>query len=92
MEFTSFDVDCGGDYVIMYSSSYQFQDFQLAKFCGTNIPPIFKIHDEILIKFVTDDVTERSGFQFAWRPMSKLVLLLFAYIKWGNKVVCSFPI
>ena len=74
MEFTNVDIDCGGDYVDIYSSTDQLHSNRLAKFCGTNTPPIFKTRGkELLVKFVTDDVTERSGFQFAWRPMSKLV-------------------
>ena len=80
MEFTSFDVDCDGDYVKIYSLSHKLNSLYSETFCGTNIPPIFKIQEVIRIEFVTDYVTERRGFQVAWRPISKLVfVIMFIY-------------
>ena len=82
-------VECGGDYVefAYYQMGMMFNS--VVKFCGQNKPPVFhqpylesfdlsdtnsSIHHVlIVVNFVTDYLTERSGFMFRWGPIGESV-------------------
>ena len=73
MEFSSFDVDCDGDHVDIYNAASTRSPPPIT-LCGTTRPPvILSSGRNLLLKFVTDDESERSGFHLTWRPGGKII-------------------
>ena len=53
--FESFDVDCGDDSVDIYEGNKL-----MTELCGTNPPAIFSSQPALLVKIITDSITEGS--------------------------------
>ena len=66
------DVDCDhGDYLEIYNGKETSSQL-IGSLCGTSSTPvILPPGPNILVKFVTGDITERTGFQLTWQPRGR---------------------
>ena len=75
VKFASFDVDCGGDNVDVYDGTDQ-NKHPIGVFCGHNIPPkVLSADSKVLVKLLTDQHIEWSGFKLTWRSRGETTFI-----------------
>jgi len=72
IEFDSMDTQANVDYVSIFDGTATIPDNLLAKFSGTNIPPVITtLSNEVLIWFVTDGTTTGKGWKLKYEAVGQ---------------------
>ena len=62
LKFEHFDVDCFGDSVDIYEKPHL-----INQICGTTSPTIYLSGANVIVQFVSNSITEGTGFQLTWQ-------------------------
>lgn len=72
IEFDSMDTQANVDFVWIFDGTATLPDNLLAKFSGTNIPPVINtLSNEVLIWFVTDATTTGKGWELKYETVEQ---------------------